>query len=447
MRLEDLIIEQDNPFKNCQLNRKIQADALLKLIPAFDKGGVIALNNKWGTGKTTFIKMFEMHLQNNSFSTIYFNAWENDFEDNPLSALIAEMKDNFPNEKRINEVIKHGSKLFFDVGSKILSHQIEKHLGEGTLNKVVNELNKSTSDIFKEELKEYSQKKESLTEFKKALKNFVSDNTNTPPLIFFIDELDRCRPNYAVKLLECIKHLFSVPNILFILSLDKEQLAYSINGFYGSDKFDSEEYLRRFIDLEYCLPKPSIENFIESIYKKLGIIDELKLKKSNDYQAILRNSVMFYKDMSLRKIEKLITHFCMIFKTNKNGYKLLFLIQFLMYIKFNHNNFYLKILNGKYTLEELSENYYDIYQKDFYDFSTFSFRPFVTLEAQLMISYKEYLISLNHMNLSLFDEQNKLRIPSKINNDSYEILLKSLDGYEGLGFNLDPILKNIELIQ
>ena len=50
-----------------------------------------------------------------------------------------------------------------------------------------------------------------------------------------IDELDRCRPSYAVEILEMAKHLFSVDRVVFVLSINRDQLAHSVKVLYGSD--------------------------------------------------------------------------------------------------------------------------------------------------------------------------------------------------------------------
>jgi len=82
--------EEKNPFAYCKLGREKYAKVLTEIIEIYHTGFVLAINNKWGTGKTMFIKMWEQDLKNQSFQTIYFNAWENDFEDNPLVALMGE---------------------------------------------------------------------------------------------------------------------------------------------------------------------------------------------------------------------------------------------------------------------------------------------------------------------------------------------------------------------
>ena len=117
------------------------------------------------------------------------------------------------------------------------------------------------SELGKECIDDYKQQKASITEFKKALIEYVAFYANERPVVFFIDELDRCNPTFAVHVLERIKHLFDIPNIIFVLAVNKSQLQYAIEGYYGSSKMNSEEYMRRFIDVEYTLPEPSMEQY------------------------------------------------------------------------------------------------------------------------------------------------------------------------------------------
>ena len=93
------------------------------------------------------------------------------------------------------------------------------------------------------------------------------------PIIFIIDELDRCRPSYAVELLEQVKHFFSVSGIVFVLSIDKVQLGHAVRGVYGNDRINADEYLRRFIDIEYSIPVPD-KNYFEIFLRLLWILDD-----------------------------------------------------------------------------------------------------------------------------------------------------------------------------
>ena len=86
------------------------------------------------------------------------------------------------------------------------------------------------------------------------------------PLIICVDELDRCRPTYAIEMLERIKHFFNIPGIVFMLGIDREQLCASIASVYGA--IDTENYLHRFFDIEFVLPPPDRQAFIAEQFKQ-----------------------------------------------------------------------------------------------------------------------------------------------------------------------------------
>src|SRR5690554_3950746 len=88
----ELEIPEVNPFEHCKLNRKQYASILTDIVSIYSDGFVLAINNEWGTGKTTFVKMWQQYLKNKDFQTVYFNAWENDFDRNPLIAILSELK-------------------------------------------------------------------------------------------------------------------------------------------------------------------------------------------------------------------------------------------------------------------------------------------------------------------------------------------------------------------
>lgn len=120
-------------------------------------------------------------------------------------------------------------------------------------------------------LKEHLDTKETITLFKKKLGRLIEaleKEANVQlPLFIFIDELDRCRPTYAIELLEAVKHLFGVPGVYFVVATNLEQLGHSICAVYG-EKFDSERYLKRFFDQEYLLPSPENARFTEFLFSQ-----------------------------------------------------------------------------------------------------------------------------------------------------------------------------------
>ncbi|MFM9989530.1 P-loop NTPase fold protein, partial [Flavobacterium sp.] len=228
---DDILFDKENPFKNCKLDREQYAQVLTGLVENYSSGFVLAINNKWGTGKTTFVKMWNQYLLNKEYKTIYFNAWENDFEDNPLTALVGELKEvNKGDKDKFNKVLKNAALITKNLVPALAKSLANKYLDSETLIEGISESTKSLTEIFEKEVNEYAERKNSIREFRENLSNFVTNESDGKPLIFIIDELDRCRPNYSVSLLEQVKHFFSVPNIVFILSIDKEQLGNAICG-------------------------------------------------------------------------------------------------------------------------------------------------------------------------------------------------------------------------
>ena len=86
-----------------------------------------------------------------------------------------------------------------------------------------------------------------------------------------IDELDRCRPSYAIELLESAKHIFSVDGVVFALSTNRQQLEASIKGVYG-DSFSATDYLERFFDISFRLPSVDRRIYIEETLRSVESI-------------------------------------------------------------------------------------------------------------------------------------------------------------------------------
>ena len=126
--------------------------------------------------------------------------------------------------------------------------------------------------------------KQSVQEFKAVLRRMAekSKEATKRPLIVMIDELDRCRPTYAIEVLEVAKHSFSVENIVFVLAINRSELAHSIQVIYG-DRFDAEGYLRRFFDIEFQLPDPDRGALIDAMFVSIGL--DSYLQRTQDTNA------------------------------------------------------------------------------------------------------------------------------------------------------------------
>lgn len=272
MKCKDIEIEviKGNPFVNDKLNRGPLADNLTCIANIYaDTGAVIAIDGDWGTGKTTFVRMWRHKLLEDNYKAIYFNAWETDFQDDPFIALMSELNAIFRDSPTFKNIVTSCAKIGLKVMGEAAKGFVKKVTGvdsdetKAGIDELVNQCNQKMTD--------YQQQKEGLKDFKNKLKEFVVSESNGKPVLFFIDELDRCNPHYAIKLLERIKHLFDVPNIIFILAVNLNQLQHAVQGFYGSSMIDGKEYLRRFIDIEYTLPAPDMEEYCKFLYEEYDL--------------------------------------------------------------------------------------------------------------------------------------------------------------------------------
>ena len=269
---------EDNPFKNDLLNRKQSIEVLTSIIGSIEGPCVLAVDAAWGTGKTTFLRMWSQHLRNRGFSVVEFNAWETDFSGDPFIALSSEITDGLG--KYAKDSQSTGLEAFRKATRQMMRTMSGPLLRIGASavpsigHQIVKELESPATSTEKDATSEYLTAKGVMHDFKVVLHDTaaaLAESRKGKPLVVMIDELDRCRPSYAVALLEVAKHLFIVDRMVFVLAVDRAQLAHSVKVLYG-DAFDAEGYLRRFFDVDYRLPYPKRDDFIKAILETTGIL-------------------------------------------------------------------------------------------------------------------------------------------------------------------------------
>lgn len=287
---------------------------------------VLNVRAPWGFGKTFFLKGLAAELKAKGHPVAFYDAWANDFSDDPIVGFIAEISRGLvsktaalaPAGKMLDEAIAVGKKMIKPVG-KILAGAVAKHLAGLTLDDLKTLLEDSDSGGLHADaldgqgllakvgdvaLKQHLNQKEQIALFHKKMARFVSaleDQQNVRlPIFIVVDELDRCRPSYAIELLEAIKHLFGVPGIYFVVATNLTQLAHSVAAVYG-EKFDAERYLKRFFDQEYSLPDPPRHDFIEVLIEKCPAIatsTNIRLPHFEDYYGPLRPQHLAFRLVS-----------------------------------------------------------------------------------------------------------------------------------------------------
>ena len=231
---------------------------------------VIALSAKFGFGKTTFLKMWSSSLKNAKKNgdkpiVVSLNAWESDYCGDPLYPIISALVERIKKEGESPEKIINAAKDL-GWGMAAIGGQILKKfsgidilaVGNFALVKREKRLNEHKPDTFSD----YEDRKESMHKLKLALQDFVENSKRK--ILFMVDELDRCRPDYAINYLETIKHIFDVKGAVFILAADRQQLENSAKKAFGAD-LDFEEYYRKFVHREVSLPEISKENYAKLV--------------------------------------------------------------------------------------------------------------------------------------------------------------------------------------
>jgi hypothetical protein len=249
-----------------------------------------SVDGDWGAGKSYFLKRWAQDLRNQQHAVIEFDAWANDLSEEPLLGFLAELRDGLTQ-------LAHGTPLATDAKAKVASvfrglrHAIVPATGAALKaltsryfsSEAVDLISGKTADLgaptkeqleagldklFDEALKEHKEVKELVSDMKQRLQTLLQDLSQQQkihlPLFVIIDELDRCRPSYAIRLLEGIKHLFGAPNVCFVVSTNLAQMAESVRAVYGSG-FDGQRYLKRFLAFEFKLPTISTLEFCKSI--------------------------------------------------------------------------------------------------------------------------------------------------------------------------------------
>lgn len=443
IRHQEIEIDTENPFANCKLDRQKYSSALMSIINSYSQGFVLAINNKWGTGKTTFIKMWEQDLKNNDFQTLYFNAWENDFESNPLTALMGELKTltNKDTESEFKKTLKRASILAKNIAPIAIKAILNKYVDTEVVKDVILGVTDGLSEVFENEVLEYEKKKKSISDFKQSLSEFISNTNKGKPLIFIIDELDRCRPNYAVSILEQIKHFFSIPNIVFVLSTDKEQLGNAVKGVYGSDAIDSDEYLRRFIDIEYSIPEPEEDVFYNYLYDYFQYDDFFGSSRRIEYPELRRDKSYFLEtckslftnaNITLRQQEKIFAHSRLALRSfSINMYVTPYIFFLLTFLKVKYNGFYKEIKGKRLTVDELQEKFSSIVQVSINKENEYQL---LWLEISLIYTYNNFIKDgANRGNLYELDsktQKSKALIKSKIKEDANEEIVEILKSFD-----------------
>lgn len=225
---------------------------------------VVSLGAPFGFGKTTFLRMWKADLEKrladspHTSRPILLNAWESDYCGDPLLAIVTGLiralepkadDTNTTAAAKLREAAKNVGWFALALGNSLVASTT----GIDAL--AAKEFTEAQQAARKPEKPDFVALYEGRAEALAHLKRTLSEvfNGGKAPAIVMVDELDRCRPDYAISYLETIKHVFDIPGLIFILAVDYDHLANSARALFGP-KLKFEEYYRKFVQRELLLP-------------------------------------------------------------------------------------------------------------------------------------------------------------------------------------------------
>jgi KAP family P-loop domain len=228
---------------------------------------VISLNAGFGAGKSTFFKMWADSIKKNCSTdspvVVEVNAWNDDYCGDPfvalVSGLIESLNQEDPKAKSLLNAAKDIGWFLTGVGNQVVNKLTGVNVvSAGELAEKKKSVREGRQDHAEGYFDIYRAKRKALQSIKDAIRDLIRNGS--PSILILVDELDRCRPDYAISYLETIKHVFDIHGIVFVLAVDRKQLECSAKAAFGVD-LDFPEYYRKFVQREVALPKPNEEAY------------------------------------------------------------------------------------------------------------------------------------------------------------------------------------------
>ncbi len=260
------------------------ANQLQIFLQNVDTPYVIGLDGGYGTGKTHFSTRFAVQMHK-KIRTLYFSAWENDYKDDPLSIFVEQIALLVKQEQ---EIIKPNT---FQIIRKLLSSWVrstEINIGGQLAGLSVNAATRL--DEFVDNLNKLDLPVDILQNAKSQLAEYIKLLPHKK-LIFIVDDLDRCRPDFAIKTLEAVKHFFDIEGLIVVMPINQNRLRICVDAFYqisseAQHKLgNKEDYLQKFFNEIIDIPNLNYEKICTDRITKKEFTKNL-VYEGNDFNSI-----------------------------------------------------------------------------------------------------------------------------------------------------------------
>lgn len=309
-------------WRSDAIGRAQYAEALSCMIDCHGNPMTVAINGAWGSGKTYLLNGWADDLSKQGCRVVRFNAWKDDSLNDPLIAIAGQLLGSLTEEERF----RFSSPKLLDFCQFVSKRAALKWVGRLCSKFLKDKLALDVDVIVESSLKSHTQKlvdayNNSIAaqcDFREKITQIADSyfDKYRRPTVFLIDELDRCKPSFAIAVLERIKHLFNVRHTVFVIATDITQLSESIKACYGN--IDTSNYLRRFFDLELNLPTPRLKDFAERLcvryrireyIESFGVNSAMKIDAERFVQLLPAFATV--AKLSLREVEYVFRQFMM----------------------------------------------------------------------------------------------------------------------------------------
>lgn len=304
------------------LNREEFVENVIKIVNQLSdikRGCCFAIEGGWGVGKTFVIEEIEERLKvflseetnSDRYFVFHYNCWQHDYYEEPAVAIISAMLASIREDEVLvngeaERIIKAGYEFVGEELKKIAGLYIENKIGINLISwaediKNNKEINQKAENEF-DEMFNFSQ---TIEKVRKKLQEIAEERT----IVLFVDELDRCIPQYAIKVLERLHHIFyGLDNVVVIMAIDRKQLEHSVEEMFGVRKdeasIDIEKYLKKFIDFSVVLDNGVLNESYWGKYKEY--IDKFQVSDGNDAEKACCILSTFLDGIDIRNQEKII---------------------------------------------------------------------------------------------------------------------------------------------
>lgn len=262
---------------------------------------VLNIDSQWGQGKSFFLDRLAKTLTADGYLVAIVNAWKDDHAEDPLLSVMdaidaavaplvkkeKQARDRWNQAKRVGGAVAVAAMkgAVSQIAKKAVGSGIEE-LGEianaANSEKIADSLSKDLSETIavqgKKLLERFREGKRTIESFRSSIDQFLRTaeaKSQALPLFVLVDELDRCRPPFAIAMLERIKHLFDIDSVVFVVATDTNQLSHSVAAVYGSG-FGSARYLSRFFNRTYIFARVPRTHFVAHLMTN-SPLDEAKI--------------------------------------------------------------------------------------------------------------------------------------------------------------------------